>query len=380
MTDDNNHFTYAQKQELLKFLSTPQNWQNRFNEDFLSNELRLAKVMYTNGYAVALTKSKDKGWVSKHGIKSRLFFERGQNELTITDESGQSIVLHKNTAKAPIGEEHAPEGWRKEISIPAFGLDICIQEDGTKLIYDQTNERYLHLDAPAPDHVNEITAITQRFHVVSIDELTSMQRFELGLTHLIANVKLVLGLELGLQPSMRGVNTLSPLSKGHTIYVEDGDESAKAIIDAHEKKWSDSTQFSGHRLDLATQFSLQRTDRGIDIRTHHDHKTRILNQGHLIRQALERKQEPIVLSELAKDPFHDGINLRAALYLANSGITSEDTLSRPWRYVMLETPHAPALASLLRELFRDQIGIDDDHYCALNIDTHKCLLAIHYIL
>lgn len=377
MTDKTALLSYAQKQEFLKFLADPSNWENRFDEDFLLDKDRKANVAFSDGYAIALNDKRDQGWIAKHGLSSRLFFEQKGSKLTITDESGKTVTLNRSGKGKPIGKDKPPKDWEEEFELPSFQLTICITEDGRKLLRDQITSRFIEFDAPHPDYYTPFKGTTSHFHAVSIDELTAMQRFELRLIPLFAAAKLILGRELGLQPSMKGVNELQPFTSAKTIYVEEGDDHAKAMIDAHEAGWHDSTEFSGHRLELAKRFFINETDDGFELRTHFGHKARILNFGHLLEQALNGNMEAIVLSDLAANPFREGISLQGALHLTSNGRFGEDKQSRPWRYVLLKTPQAPALASLLRELFRDQIGIDDDHYCALNIDQHKCLLAIN---
>ena len=433
------NLSYQLKRHIIRFLSDPSNWQDSgFDMDFYmdkSRRWRTKTVCHPEGFseeqkrATALSIDIDDngytrgiryiygqsaqtteadisrffGLASEDRLSQRVHIEYVDNTVIIIDEAGRRVSFNKGDVDI---DENA-EGVRlsktlllrsdidvtastRTYEIPETGLTIFFDKNGKKFIECRHSNRVVEFDrAPRiePDNLPNV----HPYHVVSF--YFDMFR-NWGMTGLDGTepaqraTKLIISRDFDVDPTLAAFNALDPKKAGAYInamrFDYDVPEGVTRLPTAAKKEihidptelaketeipWHDTTEFKGHQVDRPKRFRMQSTDNGFDVLGTLDHRDAILGQGQVFNQALRAKTPP---SNIFGHKEHPSVFLQAL----SVGTEAEDHNGNLWRYAVLESDQANALAKSIRETMRDRFRLTPDCYISVNFKKGKCLIGM----
>lgn len=382
-------------------LARPDRWQNLFQINFFVDEKRKWKSRRNRDLVVSTSQDKDSAFLvdERYGTSLHITKKPGKkyDVVIVTDEDGHSIHYRNGKIKTDFWNKfrnHVSLSRRSSINrsgedenvyeISDFGLFLRLNENGSRTISfkNSTQEALL---PPRENRRRKPHANGRFFHVISFNSAAS-DEFGLSLTDLKDYVKIILAREIGLEPDLKAINELDPdrfVSMAAEIIPREYDpdwsgpeqwrpEIKKSIGDLRdiEKTWHDVTQFKGYSIDTPSRFAISRTHRGFDIQTSLDHREQILAQGRVLKNAFESSPEPFT-------PLNTNKMDRTLLHFLNHGEETEDHKNRQWRYVVIQSEQSAVLSHRVRELCRQNLGLEQQDFSAINHDDDKCILAMN---
>lgn len=391
--------TYQQKRQILSFLSEQSHWANIFDIDFFLDERRKWRTTSRNDKEISISSSPDKKSFlvadDRKGGGHVLLKLDDSGALTINDESHRSVRAGikgiEATAKGhetEIGDilTHAEIGTNQKsarlITIPELAAYVRFFEDGKKGVYLDAYGKKVQFGSPDSDKDSTLHA-GRFFHVVTFD-LETAARWGLTPYGILNGAKLIVSKDLSIEPDLKTFNELDPEKAAEYLaylLLDEWDESfqgpwqwrprvAKKVenIERLQKKWTDSTEFSGYSVGLPTQFFIETFESGFKLATSLDHREAILAQTALLSEASDSAQPVQTVSAY--------LSPRTLLHLLDKGSRISDHRGRDWMCVIINAKDTAEIARSAREVGRANFGLTPYHFSAVNYEEQSCLIAM----
>jgi hypothetical protein len=412
--------TYSQKLRIIQYLATPGRWTNCYNIDFLTEEKRKWSNIHKEDGIIRVSYNEDKtqAYITHAPTGSSLFFDRNGEDITITDEAGRTVQLEKGSLKT--GGETAlkvqPFNSIKETGIKNPDVDsvlieemetyIRFEKDGSKSLFMDKVGKRIDFDASGIRPERDIKHHCRLMHSISFNSSATGLK-EMSDQALLDATKLVLSRDLGLQPDLRAFNEIDPellaafIARAKQtqkqldwineemalldpeIYVKnlinsfDGGKSSDykikitaKDIEALQKKWTDSTDFTGHFIATPWQFFIEKTDDGYELLVSLDNRELICSHGKIIGNVMGAGDKPVQTvstNSLAGDIL--GI-------LEESSHPVRNHRGVSYNCILTEADEAALIAHEFRNNARELFGLPARKYVSVNVDSHIALLGI----
>lgn len=388
--------TFEQKNQIIDFLATPQNWTNIFNDAFFANEKR--KWHSVRHGDVILSSSPDslQAYAVHEPSGTSLHIDRrDKNTIRITNEHHQTLT-YKN------GKFSTRDDVNPDISLISSSAEFGFNQNGISTLmlsplkvilrFDKDGSKTVFFDDlghkasyPAPKEAIKRELQGGRFFQRISFSNTHAKEWDLHPLAMLHNAKLIVAKDMDVEPHLRAINELDE-QKAQAMLMEflrteydkdwnDPKQLQTAIDKGYEsltpteKIWLDTTDFKGSIIDLPQRFCISSTGDGFDLTTSSDTKHAIWTHGDVLQQVKEASITPVQTVNLKT-------TIQSLLHMMGRGETMRDHLSREWNVVVLQSPHTKEIIKSTKDCMRDQMGLTNHDYAALNFGENKCLLAM----
>jgi len=387
--------TFRQKTNFIQYISQPENWTDLFNLPSLMDETRKWPSQNINGLGVSINPEGNKAKITFNDNGTSLLIDRSKSsQITITDEHGKALYFIDDVFRTKNGmisgissfssaAEYGIDDPDAHIAIlDALGVVCRFNNDGTKAVFiENLGQKVSFSSNSEPVQREELSG---RFlHKISIDK-SETREWALPHKDAIIFAKLVVAKDLNIEPDLYCLNELDENRVGAVLveflreeYVKDWDgpeqwrPKVKKSADLSQagKAWDDTTEFTGHTVNLPTAFAIHYTYTGFDILTSSYNKDAILTHGQILRTAQTEDIQPI-----------QTINAKTAtsslLHMLSRGYTITDHTGQDWNFVVLESPATKIIIQHTNTIARNSFGLRGHNYVALNHNEDTCILAM----
>ncbi|NBX66821.1 MAG: hypothetical protein EBQ96_07490 [Proteobacteria bacterium] len=388
-------FTYEQKQALIAYLSNPVHWTNVFDMAFFSDETRRWKS-YTYGDMTAVINDEGTKCILTHRHNgSSLTLEKLNDRTVITDESGHTVIIRGTSidtkqddvrispvSKDPAATEAHNDNDEFCAALSQFGVYVGINGFGRKSVLVDAAGKKVVLDGvmtrdekPAPRG--------KFFHAIEISE-DAAEQLGLPVHGMMMGAKLVIALDMDLEPDIRLFNALDPdrvFGMALDFVKDKWDaswkgpwqwrpkvESTVGDISHLQKTWADSTQFEGHFVAAPMNFFIERTDTGYSLGLTLDGRERIWSHGTILKTAIDGSAPVIETVTSKTEPY-------TLLHLLRRGIPVRDHRDREWLYTLLRAKEAAGIAKQTRAALRTHFGLSGRDVAVINYADGALMMA-----
>ncbi|PJB69585.1 MAG: hypothetical protein CO093_10175 [Alphaproteobacteria bacterium CG_4_9_14_3_um_filter_47_13] len=388
--------SYAQKQDILDYLSNKNHWENRFNTDIFSDEKRKWPIRISNDIKHATSKDKTKAFITCEKTGATLLFEKSGASLSIQDESGRKLVIQDDGTPAKergdVGLK--PFEWStdnnfydpgsSDYDFSEMGVSIHFASSGEKTVFFENSGEKAAFGKPDMP-LEQATHPGRFFHVISFN-LAAAQEWGMTIQTLLDSAKLIVAKDFDIEPDLGAVNELDPdlVQKQDSVAVlervrdlaesnskeenmnKESPEQGKATL--LRKPWHDATDFSGHYIATPQRFFVKATDDGFEMALPLEYKERILAHGQIFKNAIE-------LQKSARSTSYE-VTAQGCLDILEKGANAKDQSGRIWSYAVVQMPNAAEAAGEIRKIAKDYYGLSGDDVSVINFEKDLCMLAM----
>ena len=419
--------TYEAKRRLIQHVASAENWRNDYDAEAvarnfdnwstrLNGNISLQKQVWkvapkdeSQLYHGSNLKRVKISYNATHGHKdserSYVHISMAEGKLEIQDESGRRIVKafggtfesaenNQDQSGISIGGEQALSAHLKDkgveiAEISELGITCAFHPNGEKIIFFEKEGQTLAFDKPTGFADTAIPA-SGLLNVISFDEYFAR---DIGINlnaEFINAAKLVVAIDLGLEPDIKLLNKLKEEDVAHFLAnaIEDkydpdwtGPWQWRPKIKAQigdishlQEAWIDTVDFEGYYIGLPKRFGIafRKDPDRYDFRHSADDKHHLIAQGKLLEAATGGAFEPMPI--LQKNPAIQ--TLLHVLHVAGKQI--HDQNDTPWNGVILKAENANMPARQMREMVKDHFGADfaASYLSSINYDANHCLIAL----
>lgn len=388
--------TFEQKNQIISFLATPQNWTNIFNDAFFANEKRKWQSRRQDDVVLSISPDSLQAHALHEPSGTSLHIDRREDGvISITDEHNQTLTYRdgKFSTRGDVTPDIAPISSSLEFGFNQDGVSTLMisplktilrfNKDGSKTaFFDDLGHKVSY---PAPqDTIKREMQAGRFFQRISFSNAAAKE-WNLHPLAMLHNAKLIVAKDLDVEPHLRAINELDA-EKAHVMLMEflrreydknwTGPESWRPKIKKElgdltqaEKIWLDTTDFTGSIIDLPQRFFISATEDGFDLTTTSDTKHAILTHGDVLQQARDLFSSPVQTVAPKTD-------MQSLLYIMGRGENMHDHLGREWNAIVLQSPHAKEIIKCAKDCMRGSMGLTNYDYAALNFGEGRCLLAM----
>ncbi|PCJ99827.1 MAG: hypothetical protein COA45_03145 [Zetaproteobacteria bacterium] len=319
------------------------------------------------------------------------------NKIKITDEHGDALYFTNDTFKT---KNNMISDVSSFSSSTEFGIDdpeahvaiidnlgiVCrFNNDGTKAIFIEDLGQKVSFFSNS-EHVQKEQLAGRFLHKISIDR-SETKKWALPPENAIIFAKLIVAKDLNIEPNLQCLNELDEEKAGTILaeflkeeYVDDWDgpeqwrpkkEGIKKSADLSkaEKKWDDTTEFTGYTAHLPTAFAIHHTNTGFDILTSSDNKDAIWTHGDILNTAQTEGVHPI-------QTINEKTAAHSLLHMLSRGHTTTNHIGQDWNFIVLESPAAKTITQHTNTIAQNNFGLTSNDYVALNYNENTCLIAM----
>lgn len=277
------------------------------------------------------------------------------------------------------------------LEIPGTSALVRFDDNGAKTIFfDMTAKKISYPPALKNEKIDSLKQ-GQFFHTITLP-FALAEAWGMPVADFMNSVKLVLSRDFNFDPDLVALNEIDLDTQGRAAYaLGDAEIDAeyprydisfkgpkqwmpklppRAInMDDLRLPWQDTTEFTGHYVDVAKQFRIVRENDGVTCQTNLDQREMLWTQAGVFNAVSKGEIPPIqTVNKKTK-----AVNL---LTMLERGYSLEDHRGRSWQYILLETKDAPHIAFEARSVLRAQFGLSAYQFTAINFDQGLCLLAM----
>lgn len=385
--------TYDQKASILRILSTPEHWENRFNLKALLDKRRKWSTKFSGRAKIARSPDNTGFFLQDTETNASIFIRKDSEQLIAEDESGRRIFLSNSSftdSDAGINtgtmeeHEHYSSSQPGSVLAPISGHFISVRffKDGRKTLFLEKDALKANFDEPT-ERPSILTNFNRFMHVLPFN-WSIAEELELSQLALLLSTKLIVARDLDIEPDLEAINELDPEKmKAHFLnsltdeYIDPDTmpqqwrrmKPKKAIpITELQKDWRDTVQFSGHVIDTPKQFFVNATEEGFELAFSLEHKERILSLG----KVWEKAQKQQILPAIVKPETP----LRTLLAMLNNARTVENHRGDKWRFVLGRANDATLISGQTRNMARRFLGLTGDHVSAIGFNEKLCFLTM----
>lgn len=396
--------TYAQKWNIIRYLSNPAHWQNQFDAEFFADETRKwNEISKKSGVRIAANHGKDKFLIlydkkdKDVDVHAYVRIERRGEDYLVIDESGRQLTI---TASGLHPEQRSVLPVAKMASTAELGLDdpkamtmvipgtscvIRFFKDGTKTLFnDATGQK---IEFPAPLAAKDRSLHSGAFpHVISFGSDTP-RSWGIDVRDTQSATKLILARDMGLEPRLEAFNALDEdKARAYLDYlmVEEEDMTWKgprqwrprliksptrAGVQALQKPWKDSTEFEGYFIATPKNFRIQKSEDGFDVRASVEYREWIWTHGAILNTVMENQTAPLAILGKLDQPA-------TFLHALEQGSRTENHRGDAWHYVVFKNKEAAAYAEVIRTNLMDNMGLTAGNFLSMAYDQEHMVLAM----
>ncbi|MGB4107372.1 MAG: hypothetical protein WBK55_06210 [Alphaproteobacteria bacterium] len=347
--------SYGQKQNIINHLADKSRWTHHdLDMAWLENPARRYSQGIKDGIIYTLI---SRFHVILQDSKTNAFLEIDFTKHRIRDENGKDVFFDPNGKyywnepeklfrdPEKLGVSLGPIHFETFKSMPGRRVDLdfgCITvvflESGAKNIFFHELSYVAHF-GPSPDALRaqgELKALYKQHSISFPSEMLNGPGID--------EVKLVIAFDFAVEPRLKAVNSLH--------------NAGYFSRDLKPEPWNDSTEFTGHYIDVPFNYRVETTKNGFDVYTDSDRRDWIITNAQLTQRAFE----------MAASPWKTNTNLRSEDIIA--GIESGTRVKAPdgsdWRMSTYRTEYAHLMAYIARHYLSKEMDMSGRDYLAVN--------------
>lgn len=388
--------TFEQKNQIIDFLATAQNWTNIFNDAFFADEKRKWHSLKHGDVTLSSSPDSLQAYAIHEPSGTSLHIDRrDKNIIRITDERHQSLTYQN-------GKFSTRDDTHPDISLILSSAEFGFNQEGVSTLmlsplkvilrFDKKGSKTVFFDDlghkvsyPAPKEAIKRELQGGRFFQCISFSNAQAKEWDLHPLAMLHNAKLIVAKDMDVEPHLRAINELDGekaqamlMEFLRTEYDKDwkGPEAWRPKIKkelgdltAAEKKWLDTTDFTGNIIDLPQRFFISTTDDGFNLTTSSDTKHAIWTHGDVLQQVKDTSITPVQTVSLKT-------TMQSLLHIIGRGETMYDHLNREWNVIVLQSPNTKEIIKSTKDCMRGSMGLTNHDYAALNFGENRCLLAM----
>jgi hypothetical protein len=367
--------TYSHKRGLIQHLSARAHWKNVFDEDFFTTPWRKGSSRNVGNLSRFINDSGNRVSID-HPSGASVKFELLADKICIGDESGRQLIVEAGQLKSNelVLEAFEFEGT-DENTIDVPGTKICVRfkDNGDRTIVFSDLKKQIKIPFVASAKTAEPLPKGAQIHVATLTERQA-RAFGLDSAYLLDATKLVIAIDLGIDPDLKARNT----PQGYILYPrvnvtgmpEQWKRGQYNEMELVQKPWLDTTQFEGHDVPLPNNFFVEVDDGAVNVITSLDQREAIWSQGDVFKKVTSDDASPIRTVKA-------GMTSRQLLKLLGDGHTVIDGRGREWSYILVESSETRTLSPKIRGAVSHRFGLTARHCAVLTIEQDVCLVAMN---
>ena len=388
-------FTYEDKRHIIQHLADHSNWTNRFSMEFFTDEVRKWQTNTERGLKIYSNESGDKTQILHEQSGAAFLLQKyADGALSVADENGQSFTITGGKLKTRVSNVCLPD-ITPIISSDEIGLDspevssllledygvfVRFNEDGQKTLFVDDHGHKLTFAPPDEKHLKE-THPGQFFHTISFN-LSALDTTSSNLHDLLANAKLVVAFDLGIEPGLRTINEVDE-RRARLVLAEHIKARVKGIDDLpkdwHEvlrtapslsdlqKEWLDTTLVNALLVDVPRQFSVELRNGYFNLMTSLYGRESIWAHGHIMENAKN--------SNVTTLPSRS-MSALSIIEVLLTGETMCDHRGNEWSYTVLNNEPYKYAQKQIKAVADGVFRIDANEFAVLRFSDHSSIIAM----